>query len=75
MKKCKAAVRRCVPVVFLLTIVFGFLFLSSLCARAQQADSSRKVVARMPAPYPPLARNMALQGTVKLEVVVSPEAV
>lgn len=72
MKKCKAAVRSCVPVVFLLlTIVSGFLVFSSLRARAQQADSGRKVVARMPAPYPPLARNMALQGTVKLEVIVS----
>src|SRR5690348_12053550 len=39
----------------------------------QQAEASRKVVQRAPAPYPALARSMALQGVVKLEVVVSPD--
>jgi len=71
MKKCKAAVPSYIHIVILLTIVSGLLFLSPVRSRAQQADSGRKVVERMAAPYPSLARNMALQGTVKLEVLVS----
>lgn len=71
MKKCKAVVRSCIYIVFLLTIVTGFLLISPPRSLAQQADSGRKVVERLAAPYPTLARSMALQGTVKLEVVVS----
>ena len=40
---------------------------------AEQAEAARKVVQRTAAPYPELARSMALQGVVKLEVVVSPD--
>ncbi|SRR5579871_1207678 len=59
--------------VFFLTIVSGFLILAPQRSRAQQADSARKLVERTPAPYPALARTMALQGTVKIEAVVSPD--
>ena len=57
--------------VFFLTIVSGLLILAPLRSRAQQADSARKLVEKAPAPYPALARTMALQGTVKIEVLVS----
>lgn len=73
MRDCKAVARGCVYFAFLLTIAAGSLLLSPLSGGAQQADSGRKIVTRMAAPYPPLARSMALQGTVKLEVLVSPD--
>ena len=72
MTRRKAVVLSCVSVVFL-TIASGLLILSPQRSQAQQADSVRKLVERTPAPYPPLARAMALQGTVKLEVLVSPD--
>jgi|SRR5262252_10982935 len=59
--------------VFFLTIVSGHFILLPQRSRAQQADSARRLLEKTPAPYPPLARTMALQGTVKLEVLVSPE--
>ena len=59
--------------VFFLTIVSGLLILLQPRTRAQQADSARKLVERTPAPYPALARTMALQGTVKIEALVSPD--
>jgi len=59
--------------VIFLTVVSGLLILLPQRSRAQQADSVRKVLERTPAPYPALARTMALQGSVKLEVVVSPD--
>ena len=40
---------------------------------AQQNTSSRKVMERTAAPYPPLARSMALSGTVRVEALVSPD--
>lgn len=71
MKNCKPAVRSCIYIVFLSTIVSGSLFILPLRSHAQQADSGRKLVTRIAAPYPTLARAMALQGIVKLEVLVS----
>jgi TonB family protein len=59
--------------VFFLTIVSGLLVLLPLGSQAQQADSVRRVIERTAAPYPALARTMALQGVVKLEVLVSPD--
>jgi TonB family protein len=53
--------------------IVGLLILPPQRCRAQQADSLRRVLERTPAPYPALARTMALQGTVKLEVLVSPD--
>jgi TonB family protein len=59
--------------VFFLTTVSGLLMLLPQRSRAQQADSARKLVEKAPAPYPALARTMGLQGTVKLDVLVSPD--
>jgi TonB family protein len=59
--------------VFFLTIVSGQLILLPQRSRAQQADSVRRQLEKTPAPYPALARTMALQGIVKLEVLVSPD--
>lgn len=55
---------------YLLLMLMGagsFLFSS---AWAQQT-SGRKLIQRTAAPYPTLARSMALQGTVRVEAVVS----
>ena len=73
MKRRKTAFRSFICSVILLTCVSGLLILSPQSSRAQQADSARKLLERTPAPYPALARTMALQGTVKLEVLVSPD--
>lgn len=40
---------------------------------AQQASSGRKLVERTAPAYPALARNMALQGLVKVDALVSPD--
>ncbi len=69
----KAAVRSCLLFVALMSIVLGLTILSPLRSRAQQADSGRKLVERAAAPYPAIARNMALQGTVKIDVLVLPD--
>jgi TonB family protein len=39
-------------------------------AQDPQPEGTRKVTARVVPPYPPLARNMNLKGTVKLEALV-----
>jgi len=49
----------------------GILLLSN--AGAQQNASTRKITERVVAPYPPLARTMALSGTVRVEALVSPD--
>ena len=59
--------------VFFLAIVSGLLVLLPQRSREQQADSARKLVEKAPAPYPVLAHTMGLQGTVRLEVLVSPD--
>lgn len=71
MTRRKPAVCSLIGFVFFLTIVLGLVILRPQRCRAQQPDSARKLIARTPAPYPPLARAMALQGTVKVEVLVS----
>ena len=73
MTQRKAVVRSFMGFVFFLTIVFGLVILPPQRSRGQQADSARKLIAKTPAPYPPLARAMALQGTVKLEVLALPD--
>lgn len=72
MKNCKPVLPGRLHI-FLITIVSGFFLISPLRPEGQQADSARKLVTRMAAPYPSLARAMALQGIVKLEVLVSPD--
>ncbi|HEV2400043.1 MAG TPA: energy transducer TonB [Candidatus Sulfotelmatobacter sp.] len=67
------AADNCFAFIVVLLTVFGFTAFSPLISRAQQPDSARKVIERTATPYPPLARNMGLQGTVKLEVIVAPD--
>ena len=62
--------RRRVRFVVALVTLAIFLFSS---AGAQQNTSSRKLMERAAAPYPPLARSMALSGTVRVEALVSPD--
>ncbi|MGA2004053.1 MAG: energy transducer TonB [Terriglobales bacterium] len=52
------------------------IFVAAQClttlAQETQADSPRKIVNRAMPVYPELARKMALEGTVKLQVTVAP---
>jgi len=55
----------------------GTLLLAALClaptySRAQDA-AKRRIVARVAAPYPDIARTMALEGIVKVEALVAPD--
>jgi len=54
-------------------LVCGLAILLLGGAGAQQAGSARRIVQRSAAPYPALARSMALQGTVKVEALVAPD--
>jgi len=40
-------------------------------AHAQESASKRRIVDHKAPPYPPLARSMALEGTVKVEALVA----
>jgi len=53
------------------TLLALILLLSS--TGAQQTTLSRKLMERTAAPYPALARSMALQGTVRVEALLSPD--
>ena len=48
------------------------LFGGILCAQDTLVESSRKIVSQAIPVYPSIARNMSLEGTVKLEVSVAP---
>jgi len=53
-------------------IILSSLAISGRCAFAQdQAAEHRKVVTRVAPEYPPLARTMAIAGTVRIEALVS----
>ena len=57
--------------------VVGTLLLAALCltpthSHSQEA-SKRRLLERTAAPYPALARSMALTGVVKVEVLVAPD--
>jgi TonB family protein len=73
MMQRKAALGSCLFFAILLAIVCGLTILLPQRSGAQAADSTRKVVERTGAPYPPLARSMALQGIVKIDVLVAPD--
>jgi len=73
MTQRKAALRSCLFFAILLTIVCSLAILMPLRSGAQATDSTRKVVERTAAPYPPLARSMALRGIVKIDVFVAPD--
>ena len=64
--------KRCLPITVLavcstLAIVSGFSF-----AQQEQASVDRKVVDRVMPQYPAVARTLRLSGSVRVEVVVSP---
>ncbi len=63
------AVRRCLRFNSLL-LAFGGTILFAQLSVAQQTESARKLVERTAAPYPPLARSMALRGIVRMDVLV-----
>ena len=54
-------------------LIAAGLILVPLHFGAQDASSKRKLVSHESPAYPPLARNMALEGVVKAEVLVSPD--
>ena len=62
---------RQVAVPALLLVVVACL--GSVRNMAQDSPAKRKIVQQSAPAYPPLARSMALQGIVRLEVLVAPE--
>jgi TonB family protein len=46
---------------------------SSSLLSAQDSNAKRRLVQQSATPYPALARNMALQGVAKLDVLVAPD--
>ena len=58
------------PVIAALLIAVG---LTLTPARLDAQDSARKLLSHPAPPYPALARNMALAGLVKLDVIVAPD--
>lgn len=56
----------------LAAISLTLAFLSAFCLAGQSADGERKVVAKIPAVYPTLARSMNIKGVVRLEAQVLP---
>jgi|SRR5271166_5469167 len=66
-------VRCCFSSIIFLLVLGALAVVSPQFSGAEQADSVRRLVQRTAAPYPALARSMALQGIVKIEVLVSPD--
>lgn len=64
--------RRHVNVV-LVAFSIGIVLLSCSFAQSAQTEGRRKVVGKMAAVYPDLARKMRISGTVRVEVVVAPD--
>ena len=59
---------------FLATVATLFaLFIAPYSYSQQDASGKRRLVERSAASYPSLARSMGLQGTVRVEAVVSPD--
>jgi TonB family protein len=55
-----------------IAVISGLALFSTLPAHAQQA-SSRAIVSKIVPRYPDLARNMHIEGTTKLAVMVAPD--
>ena len=49
------------------------LYLFPQHSYSQDSSAKRRLISQTAPVYPPLAKNMALQGTVKVEAVVSPD--
>lgn len=58
---------------FLSGLLLAGLFLSSAAAIWQAPDDSRKLKKSTPAEYPELARKYNITGTVRLQLLVTPE--
>jgi len=56
----------------LLCLLLIFLFFANF-GSAQEKESSRKVITKVAAVYPELARKMNITGTVKLQITVAPD--
>ena len=52
-----------------LSCLFGFT--CCLCSAQDASESNRKIINRIAPQYPQLARNMKLEGSVKVEAVVT----
>lgn len=52
------------------SLCWGMALLLGPCAFAQQSKAPRAVIAKVMPVYPPLARPLRLEGTVKVSVVV-----
>ena len=59
------------PVIAALLLAVGLTLTPAL--GAQDSASTRKLLSHSAPPYPALARNMALAGLVKLDVLVEPD--
>jgi TonB family protein len=62
--------RRGLAVSLLLFVPF---FTRDLCLAQSSSDSPRKILVRMAPHYPSLAASMALEGTVRADVLVAPD--
>jgi TonB family protein len=58
---------------FITLAVLGWLFVIPSTSESQQATTPRKLLERSAPVYPPLARSMALQGSVKVNALVAPD--
>jgi TonB family protein len=54
-------------------LLAGSLVLSPNFLPAQESTAKRRLLQQSAAPYPALARSMALQGVVKVEALVAPD--
>jgi len=66
----KTLMRQAVIGALLLAVMFTF---APLQGQAQDAAGKRSVILRVAPAYPALARNMALEGIVKMEALVAPD--
>jgi outer membrane biosynthesis protein TonB len=58
--------------VFLVSIFFTSILLAPIPAWSQEAATARKVLVKVAPQYSPLARSLAIEGTVKADVIVAP---
>lgn len=54
-------------------LLAAMLFLAPMQSPAQDAAAKRRVVDRVAPAYPALARDLALEGTVKVDALVAPD--
>ena len=70
---CLRSLGRSVLVALVFAVVLTCALFAPLADAQQDATSRRKIVNRTAAPYPALARYMALSGVVKVDAVVAPD--